>query len=147
MKVQKRKPSFGFLGKHHTEEAKRKISLASIGRKPALGKHWKQSAETILKKKLSILGKNHWNWQGGFLIHNGYKYILTRDKNNKRKYIREHRLIAEKHLERPLEKYEIIHHINGDKLDNSLENLYLFFNNKEHNIFHHNPYKLLSNIC
>lgn len=38
----------------------------------------------------------------------------------------EHRMIMEKYLGRKLTKYENIHHINGDRLDNRLENLELW---------------------
>lgn len=37
----------------------------------------------------------------------------------------EHRLILEQHLGRFLENWETIHHINGDKTDNRLINLFL----------------------
>lgn len=36
-----------------------------------------------------------------------------------------HRIIMEEHIGRPLDRYEVVHHINGDKHDNRMENLQL----------------------
>ena len=56
--------------------------------------------------------------RNGSTIANGYKCIRV---NGKRTY--EHRLIVEKTLGRSLRKDEVIHHNNGDKLNNRPENL------------------------
>jgi len=89
------------------------------------------------------------SWKGGKYIKNdGYVYVYNTNhpNHNSNGYIREHRLIAEKYLNRLLEKWEIIHHINGIKNDNQPENLYLFNNINEHKKYHHNSYQLISNL-
>lgn len=50
-------------------------------------------------------------------------------------YMREHRLVMELHLGRTLKKEEYVHHINNDKSDNRIENLYLT-NMSEHMSIH-----------
>ena len=44
------------------------------------------------------------------------------------KRVREHRFIMETYLKRKLESWEHVHHINGDGLDNRLENLVILSN-------------------
>lgn len=49
--------------------------------------------------------------------------------------IDEHRLVMENHIGRRLEKSEIVHHINGDRFDNRIENL-MICSHREHSIIH-----------
>lgn len=73
------------------------------------------------------LGQDCPNWKGGKIIHHGYIYIHAPDHpySHPNGYVHEHRLVMEKKLGRYLEQYEDIHHINGIKDDNRIENLQL----------------------
>lgn len=70
--------------------------------------------------------------------HAGYNLIYSPDHPyaDHDGYIREHRLVMEKHLGRTLLPNELVHHINGDRKDNRIENLMLFNSIGKH-IAHH----------
>lgn len=58
------------------------------------------------------------------------------DADGRRHWKYEHRLVMERHLGRPLATHEVVHHRNGDKLDNRIENLEVV-THQEHNRHHH----------
>jgi len=101
----------------------------------------KHSAKTIerirLKAKLRK-GIKASNWKGGKILVDGYWYIYSPTHPNKTKdgYICEHRLVMESHLGRYLLSTEIVHHINGMRDDNRIENLMLYSSNGEHTKIH-----------
>jgi hypothetical protein len=72
-------------------------------------------------------GKDSLNYQGGkYIDDKGYVKILRPDHpKNIRGYIYEHRAVMEAYLDRMLEPWETVHHINEIKIDNRVENLFL----------------------
>lgn len=104
-------------GKKHTPEAIEKIRQASIDMHKNRTEKEKNRISEIIKQKNS--GENNYNWKGGkYVEENGY----IRTKINGR-LKREHRLIMEKHLGRELTNNELVHHRNGIRDDNRIENL------------------------
>lgn len=64
-------------------------------------------------------------WKGGRTMEQGYVYIFVPDHPcaTQTGYVLEHRLVMENHLCQYLSKYDEIHHINGNRADNRIENL------------------------
>ncbi len=103
-------------------------------------KHSQETREKISRnRKNKCLGSDNPRWNGG-KRHTERGYIWVMDKNHPKEtydgYVYEHRKIMEKDLDRYLYDEEVVHHINGDKSDNRIENLMLFENHREHWRFH-----------
>lgn len=63
-----------------------------------------------------------------------YKYEGYLRFNDSGTYV--HRWVMEKHLERKLTALEVVHHRDGNKLNNNINNLWLFPSQKEHDAYH-----------
>lgn len=98
------------------------------------------------KKKLSLqkLGNKNPQWKGGS-ISDGHGYIRYRVSPSK--YQLEHRYIMEKKLGRELKRSEHVHHINGVKDDNRIENLIVLNKSAHHSLHKRKHYTCSLNNC
>jgi hypothetical protein len=94
----------------------------------------------------NLVGEKNPRWRGGVRQDkDGYRYISV-DENHpfivmsgrvfvhgrNRYYIAEHRLVMAQHLRRPLSDNELVHHLNGIKSDNRIDNLMLLECKQDH---------------
>lgn len=80
-------------------------------------------------------GERHTGWKGGRIRVGRYWYLWVGTAHpmaTKAGYVAEHRLRVAEVLERPLLRGEVVHHIDGDPDNNSLDNLMMFGSNADH---------------
>lgn len=141
-------------GKKHSEETKRKLKKARARQiPPMLGK--RQSKESI-RKRTETRRKNGWwrtpksksnttfqkgqiPWNKNVVGEKSYSW-----KGGKRAYFsRNAKRIVEEHINRKLRRGEIIHHLDHNWKNNSIDNLYLLPSNSEHTKYHQFKEKLV----
>lgn len=95
---------------------------ASKGRKShGTGRHFTHSAETREKQRASRIKWASTNAKGLSLKPNGYIECTT----GEHKFRGQHRVIMEQRIGRPLLPGEVVHHIDGNRANNAIENLQL----------------------
>ena len=121
----------------------KKISKTLRGRKLS-----PEHIEKLKGKRPNQSGKKNHNWKGGRYKRkkDGYIFRLNGKRIAEHSYIMEHRYVMEQHLGRKLETKEIVHHINGVRDDNRIENLKLT-DKKNHRKMHRKYYGCKISAC
>lgn len=118
------------IGRSKTKSGKHPPHLMGIGFDKKNFIPWNKGTKGISKPNITSFkpgreaprGKDHPSYKGGRKITD-YGYIQVLNPERQGHYIMEHRLIMEQYIGRKLLPNEIIHHKNGIKDDNRIENL------------------------
>ena len=96
--------------------------------------------EKLIERNLEWSGEKSKNWKGGKFKFNGYWFIYSPNHPNAnaqgRGYVKQSRLVMEKHLGRYLSRDEVVHHKNEIRDDDEIENLEVL-DNSAHLSIHH----------
>lgn len=114
-------------------------SIGSIQHKASRLKLKKDKDVSSLIRGKTREGEKCCNWKGGKKINRkGHVLVLRKGHPmaDKQGYVLEHRLVMAEYLGRMLRSDEIVHHKNGIKTDNRIENLEIM-TNSEHTKLHH----------
>jgi len=96
----------------------------------------KEEAEAKLIRRLRENGTGQSLGKQGYPVVRVPEGHVTRSRLRNDRLAMAHIIEMEKHLGRPLAKNEVIHHIDFDKTNYSIENLYLCVNQAEHQRIH-----------
>ncbi len=93
-------------------------------------------------------GDKHSQWKGGVVIKNGYpmKYSPTHSRRYNIPYVPMHILEVEKAIGRTPKKTEPIHHIDLDRKNYNIKNLFLCEDSKKHQAVHRSLDKVVSKL-
>ena len=99
----------------------------------------RKDEDAVSVHKSQLCGEKSPSWKGGRKT-NRKGHVLVWDKKSPyadaNGYVLEHRKVMMEHLGRPLDDNEVVHHINGKKTDNRIENLELM-DRGDHTKLHH----------
>lgn len=101
----------------------------------AIQKMFRRYNFPILQNLAPPLREERIGWTGGVKYVKGYAYARTPGHPHASKhgsYVAVHRLVIEQHLGRFLLPTEVVHHIDDDPQNNSIENLQVFASNGDH---------------
>lgn len=82
-------------------------------------------------------GSGHPSWKGGTFVDScGYEMQYVARGPGRRNHRKVHTMVAELMLGRPMRVGEVVHHIDGDKLNNAPTNLVVLASEAEHRTAH-----------
>ena len=138
----RRKQSESLKGRRKSPETREKMRLYQANRNPDHNKNISrgmtgktrgaQHAENLRK---ALMASGAWKPIGHTHQRNGYRWIKIAERLGHANYAAEHRRVVEQNIGRSLYSAEHVHHIDGDSLNNSLENLAVV-SRRDHNLIH-----------
>lgn len=115
-------------------------SSFAIGQKRHPGKHLCLICSNAREYKHYFTGEKNKRFRGG-ISSSGHRRIYYDGKNQS-----EHRVVAEQKIGRKLRKGEEVHHIDFIKLNNSMDNLFVFGSKRDHRMCHCEMEKLAMSL-